>query len=250
MSPSLVIVGSGIQSGRDMTRAALEEIRRADKVLYLVTELITATWLHELNPSAEPLHVFYGINKPRRDTYAEMAEHILSFLRAGRNVCVVSYGHPGIFADPMHEALRRARSEKYPAVMLPGISAIDWLYADLGLDPATNGCQIFDATDFLEHRRRHDTESALILLQVGIIGEKTLPQKCNTETFRELTQYLSREYGPDHEIVIYEASRYSIANPVIQRAALKRPSAVTLSLASTMYVPAKGEMFYQTRERK
>jgi len=239
MSPSLAIVGSGIQSGRDLTRGARDEIRRADKVLYLVAEPVTAMWLRRLNSSAESLHPFYAIDKPRRDTYAEMVEHILSFLRAGLNVCVVSYGHPGIFADPMHEAMKRARSEKFVASMLPGISAIDWLYADLGLDPATSGCQIFDATDFLEQKRKHDTSSALILLQVGIVGETTFPPACNTEKFCALAERLSRDYGAEHEIVIYEASQYSIANPVVQRAALSAASSIALSLASTMYVPPK-----------
>jgi precorrin-2 methylase len=239
MSPSLAIVGSGIQSGRDLTRGAHDEIRRADKVLYLVAEPVTAMWLRKLNPSAESLHSFYAIDKPRRDTYAAMVEHILSFLHAGLNVCVVSYGHPGMFADPMHQAMKRARSEKFPAFMLPGISAVDWLYADLGLDPATSGCQIFDATDFLERRRRHDTKSALILLQVGIIGETAFPRECNAKRFRVLTKYLSRRYGTQHEIVIYEASQYSIADPTVQRAALNVPSSITLSLGSTMYVPPK-----------
>jgi len=239
MSPSLAIVGSGIQSGRDLTRGARDEIRRADKVLYLVAEPVTAMWLRKLNPSAESLHKFYSIDKPRRDTYAEMVEHILSFLHAGLNVCVVSYGHPGVFADPMHEAMKRARSEKFAAFMLPGISAVDWLYADLGLDPATSGCQIFDATDFLEQRRKHDTSSALILLQVGIIGVKTFPRACDAKKFCVLMERLSRDYGAEHEIVIYEASQYSIANAVVQRAALNAPSAFVLSLASTMYVPPK-----------
>ena len=239
MPPSLAIVGSGIQSGRDLTRGARDEIRRADKVLYLVAEPVTAMWLRKLNPSAESLHTFYAIDKPRRDTYAQMVEHILSFLRAGLNVCVVSYGHPGVFADPMHEAMKRARREKFAAFMLPGISAIDWLYADLGLDPATSGCQIFDATDFFEQRRKHDTSCALILLQVGIIGETMFPRACNAEKFCALTERLSRDYGAHHEIVIYEASQYSIANSVIQRAALSAPSSIVLSLASTMYVPPK-----------
>jgi uncharacterized protein YabN with tetrapyrrole methylase and pyrophosphatase domain len=239
MFPSLAIVGSGIQSGRDLTRGARDEIRRADKVLYLVAEPVTAMWLRKLNASAESLHVFYSIDKSRRDTYEEMVEHILSFLHAGLNVCVVSYGHPGVFADPMHEAMKRARSQKFTAFMLPGISAVDWLYADLGLDPATSGCQIFDATDFLEQRRKHDAKSALILLQVGIIGETMFPRECNAKRFRALTKYLSRRYGAQHEIVIYEASQYSIANAVVQRAALNAPSSIILSLASTMYVPPK-----------
>lgn len=244
---SLVIVGSGIQSTRDMTRGALGYIQQADKVLYLATERITTTWLERLNPSAEPLHRFYSQDKPRKTTYREMVEHILSFVRSGLSVCVVCYGHPGVFADPMHESMRIARRENHQAQMLPGISSIDWLYADLRLDPA-QGCQIYEATDFLTHEPRFDTRRGLILLQIGIIGEKGYPAQCNVKGFCRLAKSLSDEYGANHEVVIYEASQISIAKPRIQRMPLKLAATVNLSLAATMYVPPRGTPAYSGNE--
>src|SRR5437773_2103233 len=74
--------------------------------------------------------------KPRRETYAEMVEELLAPVRAGHNVCAAFYGHPGVFVNPGHEAIRRARAEGFPARMLPAVSALDCLVADLGIDPA------------------------------------------------------------------------------------------------------------------
>jgi hypothetical protein len=37
--------------------------------------------------------------------------------------------------------------------MLPGISAEDCLFADLGIDPGIYGCQSYEATDFLANGR-------------------------------------------------------------------------------------------------
>ncbi|MDQ6766712.1 MAG: SAM-dependent methyltransferase [Candidatus Eremiobacteraeota bacterium] len=239
MAGALTIVGSGIQTGRDITRAASDCVRQADKVLYLATERVTTTWLRELNASAESLHRFYGVDKPRQRTYAEMVDYILSFVRAGRNVCVVCYGHPGVFADPMHESIRVARREGFRARLLPAISSIDWLYADLAVDPA-QGCQIYEAADFLTRRPRFDPTSGLVLLQVGIIWEMNYPAKCNSDGFCKLAAYLAHTYDPDHEVVIYEAAQYSISDPSIQRIQLKMASRVVLSLASTLYVPPKG----------
>jgi hypothetical protein len=57
-----------------------------------------------------------------------------------RNVlCVALYGHPGVFACVGHEAIERARAEGIDAQMLPGISAEDCLFAELGVDPAVGG---------------------------------------------------------------------------------------------------------------
>ena len=65
-----------------------------------------------------------------------MVERILSYVRRGLNVCVVFYGHPGV--HPGHESIRRARMEGFSASKLPGISAEDCLFAELGIDPSKN----------------------------------------------------------------------------------------------------------------
>ena len=49
--------------------------------------------------------------------------------------------------------------EGFNAQMLAGISAEDCLFADLGLDPGKNGCQSFEATDFLIRRRQFEPTS-------------------------------------------------------------------------------------------
>ena len=73
--------------------------------------------------------------RSRLDTYQDMVDRILACVREGSDVCVAFYGHPGVFVYPSHEAIKRARIEGYKATMLPGISAEDCLFADLGIDP-------------------------------------------------------------------------------------------------------------------
>jgi precorrin-2 methylase len=233
---SLCILGSGIQTGRDISRGASQRIEAADKVLYLATEIVTMLWLQQLNPTAEPLHTFYGYNKPREKTYAEMVEHILSYVRQGLDVCVVCYGHPGVFAGPMHESIRRARNEKYEAKMFPGISSIDWLYADLAIDPAA-GCQIYEASDFVLREPLFDTTRGLVLLQVGLVGEANLPRNANRKGYRRLLKYLAKRYQPTHEVVVYETAPYPFVDPSVQRLPLAKATQAQLSLGSTMFVP-------------
>ena len=59
MPESLVVVGVGIKSVSDASHGAKVEIEEADKVLYLVTEPVTALWIKKLNSSAESLFPFY-----------------------------------------------------------------------------------------------------------------------------------------------------------------------------------------------
>ena len=81
----------------------------------------------------------------------------------GHRIVAAFYGHPGVFTYPTDESIRRARAEGYHARMLAGISAEDCLIADLGVDPARNGCQSYEATDFLLNSRTIDALAQFIL---------------------------------------------------------------------------------------
>jgi precorrin-3B methylase len=58
-------------------------------------------------------------------TYFGMVDRVISLLSTGKRICMVSYGHPGVFAFPMHESIRRARALGFEATMLPAISTED-----------------------------------------------------------------------------------------------------------------------------
>src|SRR5437899_1041057 len=108
------------------------------------------------------------LKRIRDETYDDIVAEILSAVRSGTRVCVALYGHPGVFARPAHEAVRRARAEGFPARMLPAVSAEDCLFADLGVDPGENGCQSYEATDFLLRKREVDVSAALVLWQISV----------------------------------------------------------------------------------
>jgi hypothetical protein len=240
-SGELVVVGTGIKLIVQTTIEALECIKRADRLLYLVTEPATETWVRRLNPAAETLRDCYAPGKPRDRSYREMVQRILASVRTGAYVCAVFYGHPGVFVNPGHDAVRRARREGFRARMLPGISTEDCLFADLGLDPGDEGCQSFEATSFLAYRCRFDPTSALILWQVGVLGEPSIRKdmQCRPERLRRLTTYLRRYYAARHPIVLYEAAQFPISKPRIQRIALANLPTTTVWPITTLYIPPK-----------
>lgn len=237
---SLTVVGTGIQLVGHLTLAAKAWIEQADKVLFAVADPVTAKWLRSLNPTAESLP-YNTDNQRRRETYREMVERILAEVRQGLNVCTIFYGHPGVFADPAHEAIRLAHREGFRAQMLPGISAEDCLFADLGLDPGKNGCQSFEATDFLIRQRKFDPTSALILWQIAVIGNLGFyKEEGHLHGLKVLAEVLETHYNSDHEVIVYEAAvYYPVCEPVIQRMPLFKLPETNVSLVSTLYVPPK-----------
>ena len=238
---SLVVVGTGIRLVGQTTLEALERIQHAEKLFYLVNDPTTAAWIRGLNPTADTLEDCYVKGMARRRIYQAMAARIMSAVRSGLDVCAAFYGHPGVFVDASHEAIRRARREGFPAHMLPGISAEDCLIADLGVDPGENGCQSFEATDFLVFRRRFDPSSALILWQVGVLGEASVRDNmsCRPERLAVLTAALRRHYPPRHRVVLYEAAQFPTCDPMIKRIPLAKLTEQTVLPMTTLYVPPK-----------
>jgi hypothetical protein len=235
---SLVILGTGIRTVGHMTIESLAWLSVADVVLYLVADPIAEAVIRKLNPEAASLHGHYGEGVPRMRSYEAMVEHIMTSVREGKRTAAAFYGHPGVFAFPSHESIRRARREGYLAFMLPGVSAEDCLFADLGVDPAVNGCQSFEATDFLIHDRTIDTSSQLVLWQVGVVGDWTYRGAgYDLKAFPMLVGRLQGLYGQWHEVTLYEAALFPGVSPTITRIALGHLTRDYVNAGTTMYVP-------------
>ena len=166
-SQDLVIVGTGIRTVGQMTQETICWIEEADCVFHVVGDPIAEAMITDLNPEgAVSMRGLYEVGKDRMITYRQMVAAMIEAVRAGKLVVGAFYGHPGVFAWPSHESVRQATAEGYRAVMLPGISAEDCLFADLNVDPATHGCQSYEATDFLLNGRVVDPTSSVILWQI------------------------------------------------------------------------------------
>lgn len=217
-------------------------MEQAEKLIYLVADPATSYWVRSLNSTAESLQGYYSREKRRLTTYLEMVDRILHFVRQDLRVCAAFYGHPGVFVYPSHEAVDRARSEGYPAKMLPGISADACLFADLGVDPGTGGCQSYEATDFLLFRRKIDTNVSLVLWQISVVGEMgyRTDRYYNPDGLRVLAGELMKIYGPQHEVIIYVASQYAVCDPEIKVVTLEQLPESALSPVATLFVPPLG----------
>lgn len=235
--PALVVVGSGIQMSRHVSERTLSEIRSAQVVLCLVDPLARAQIL-ALRPDAIDLSPFYATGKDRRQTYREMEAAIMAPVRAGKRVCAVFYGHPGVFADVPHAVIRKARREGIAARMEPGISAEACLYADLGIDPGRNGVLSLEATHFLVYQHVIDTSTHLLLWQVALSGDLSCSRfHAEPEGLRQLVKKLARWYPFSHEVILYEAAVMPIQTHRAERLALRDLPGASYKEFTTLVIP-------------
>lgn len=235
---SLVCVGLGMTLGSHISPLARSHIEQADVVFAGLSDGIVELWLNKMHADVRSLQPYYREGKSRMQTYRQMVDAILTEVRAGKRVCGVFYGHPGVFAWAPHKSIEIARSEGYAAHMEPGISAEDCLYADLGIDPGRFGCQHFEASQLLFYQRRIDPTAYLVLWQVGLVGDQSLARFSTGPAYKQvLVDVLARDYPLDHELIIYRSATLPIQQPRIERVRLGDLPQAKVEMADTVVLP-------------
>ena len=224
--------------GSHLTPLARSHIERADVIFAALSDAIVEKWLQRLHPDVRSLQPYYREGKSRMKTYREWVAVMMVEVRAGKRVCGVFYGHPGIFAWSPHKAIEMARAEGYEAHMEPGISAEDCLYADLGIDPGRYGCQHFEASQLLFYERRIDPAGYLVLWQVGLVGDWSLARFQTGPAYRQvLVERLNQDYPLDHPVIVYRGATLPIEKPRVRRIALRDLPNIPLPPEETVILP-------------
>ena len=241
---SLVIVGTGILTPAHLSQESINRVENADVVHVLVPDPLGLSTVKKLNNNIKNLaELYYNLDKPdngknRLEAYELMVESILADVRKGLKVCAIFYGHPGVFVYPSHVAISRIRKEGFEAQMLPAISAEDCLFADLGIDPGDLGCQAYEASQFMFYKHTVNINAALILWQVGVVGDETLTRLRPSENGLKMLQQKLQSCYPDNQtIILYEATTLPIMQPRIEKISLSKLIDAQVKTITTIYVP-------------
>lgn len=237
-SGSLACVGLGMTLGAHLAPRARSFIEEADTVFVAASDPLVELWVQQMHRDVRSLQPYYAEGKSRNQSYEQMVDAMLKLVRDGRRVCGAFYGHPGVFACVPHRAIDRARNEGYDAIMEAAVSAEDCLYADLGIDPGSHGCQHYEASQFMMYRRRIDPTALLVLWQVGVAGDSTLARFGTGAAHRKiLLEILSNDYPGGHLVTIYEAATLPLTPPRIERIRLNELVDANLKGQSTLVIP-------------
>jgi len=235
---SLTIAGCGIKFMSHLSIEAKAAIEQADLLFYLVNEPAMCSWLRDCHPDSISLEYIYEQHPLRKHAYQAMTTTIMQALEEEQHICVVLEGHPTVFATPALDAAIKAKKAGYSTRILPGISAEDYLFAELHIDPGSPGCQSYEATDFLVHKRIFDVRSHLVLWQVSVIGMLSYqPVHQHQKGTQILVEYLSEYYDLEHNVILFEGSQYPHIASRIDTLPLKNLPQANISRITTLYIP-------------
>lgn len=241
---TLIVVGSGIKSIAHVTEETKRVIQHANKVLYLVNEDHLKGWIQREAKEAESLELIYFGSDKRIDAYQNITAHIINEYYRVKNLCVVFYGHPVVFAHSALSAVQKIKAENGNAVILPALSSMDCLFADIQVDPGDQGCFAIDATELLIYERRVDVYAHVILWQIANLGMHDLKK---TQKLNVLSDYLRGYYLDEQPICIYEAAVLPLQKPRVEWLKLKKLHQIEVSPISTLYIPPASPRVVSTK---
>lgn len=234
----ITCVGLGMTLGAHITPLGRDHIKQADVVFTGVSNHLIELWVQEMNTDVRSLQPLYRQGKDRRETYRQMVDVMMKEVRLGKRVVGAFYGHPGIFAWSGHNVIKEAKIEGFAAQMVPGISAEDCLYADMGIDPGTHGCQHYEASHIMFNQINIETSAYLVLWQIGIAGDQTASKFSTGREHRKLlSQILMERYPTVHRVAVYECPTIAIEQPRIDWVALNALASCDVSQHSTLVIP-------------
>jgi precorrin-3B methylase len=242
LSHDIAIVGLGMAGTHQITREVEETIRRSRRLFITDMALGVVEYLRTLCPEITDLTKQHKFSGHRIVLYRKMASEVVSTAMVEAPVCFATYGHPKMYCYPTTLIQRAAQVLNLRTVVLPGVSSLDTLLTDLGVDPGVDGLQIYEASDALIRNRPLQSDVGCVIYQVPIVLEPNnrLPGKHSRDNLRPFQEYLLKFYSPQHTALFVTTKTHPLLETITQRIPIGQIADRLLvnSTMGTLYIPA------------
>ena len=207
----IVIVGSGIKVPAQLTIEAVAALEHSSEIWTNLPEPEHAELVQHIGRGVNSLWPFFHSDRPRIDNYRDIVAHIISRAACLPSVAYLTQGHPLVLDKVTTELLRHGQQAGIAVSVLPGISSLDTILADVQYEPA-RGLQIFDATNFVRAGLAVDARAGLLLLQPGVFGIDTprTTSDAPPPDIGPLRDVLCKIYPPGHPAILVRSATASM----------------------------------------
>lgn len=237
----ITVIGTGMVGLNQLTQEATAALERARHVFVISFDQLVLQELERRYRHVTDLGYLYEAGVSREVTYKLMVDEVLRSAVAAPPICVAIYGHPYVFVTPTPRIVEEAKSVGMTVSILPGISAMDGLFIDLELDPATHGLQMYEATDLILRRRPLVADVPALIWQVGTVGTLVYEEvlKPGVDEMNGFVTYLSEYYPMDHVVTLARTRTMPVGGPRLISVPLRELSAVAHRVGppDTLYIP-------------
>ncbi|GJH21374.1 hypothetical protein CBA19CS22_32550 [Caballeronia novacaledonica] len=238
----IALIGSGMQGLLQMTKEAEIAIESSNSIFRLNNHPEVIEYLErKKRGKVQNLGEEYVIGERRDLIYKRMAHRVLNEFRSTKApVCLVTSGHPTYLVSPSQIIIRAAASEGINVRVVPGISSLDNIFADIGFDPGLQGFQSYEATDLILRDVSLNPETPLFIWQPGAFQNFFYStRKSRPEQFEPLVDYLRKFYPMAHPIYVLRTPTLAFTKPECHRITVSSLTDLSehLTLLHILFVP-------------
>ena len=187
--PDVILAGFGVSDSLQMTVEAQQAAVRVGRVLGLDVPVRLRQMLERQGVEVRELgELFEG--REFAEAYAAIAETVLATAAQNPPAVFVSQGTPLLMNGITRYVVAEAKKRELTLKSYPGVSAIDAIVADLGIDLGTAGLQTISARAFAAKPAKVTANMPLLLLQAAGVAEGG----ASAEAYGPLAQALASLY--------------------------------------------------------
>ncbi|MCY7409112.1 MAG: hypothetical protein LH473_02475 [Chitinophagales bacterium] len=235
----LYLLGIGIDNNQ-ITRQTEEALKRC-RIVYHISG--KHKMLKRINKNTVDLDSLYWSGGVYDDVYHQIINLIMTELKNGPGVALVTYGHPLVFDNVNHDLRKLAKRKGYSVDVFAAVSCLDTLCIDLGIEYG-NGLQVIEAEDFVDNNLKINPLLETLIFQIGNFHTIHTEGDFSFSKghFTPLEKCLKKYFPPHHKAVV----TYSADNddqPVILKTTVSGIDKLRKKIfpGTTLYVPPLGD---------
>jgi hypothetical protein len=196
---ALYLVGSGIRFPEHLTVQTIETLSTCKRICTNLPASTLTSLPEDLRAKCESLWPLYQEKRQRSANYQDVAQAVLDAAERGFPVAWMTPGHPIVFDSVSQLLLQAGRARGWRVSVLPAISSLDTILAEIGYDPA-NGFFVHEATSVVRRQVPLQASITTLLLQPSVFGSDLAHVSGNWRPdLSPLRDYLLKFYTAEQE---------------------------------------------------
>jgi hypothetical protein len=237
----LYLVGVGVFFPDHLTVQTIEILTACDRICTNLPEIQLRALPTEIREKCVCLWPLYQENRKRIENYKDVIQAVIDTATNHRPCAWMTPGHPFVFDSVSQKLLERAPTFGWTVQVVPGISSLDTLMAELAYDPCY-GLVVHEATSSVRENLPLLPSFATILFQPSVFGSDLThhSNEYGGPSLGQLRDYLLQFYPAQHECAfVYSASSRRDQSRIVWERLENLDSVPYVSLrGSTLFVPS------------
>ncbi|TWF89221.1 SAM-dependent methyltransferase [Streptomyces capillispiralis] len=201
------IVGAGVQVPAHLTSAAIDALDQCQEIYSILPQSTSRLMPSRWASKTRDLQEIYQRGGRRLDVYRKEIDLIWQAARSNPPVAYLTVGNPVVFDSVTAGLIERAKCGDMRVRVVAGVSSVDAIMADLGIDYAP-GIQIFDASSLVAHNIQPRNDIDCLVMQPNVFGTAfvTMGRKPRAAALWPLRDHLLKCYPSDHTVTCITCS--------------------------------------------